>query len=163
MRKEIPDFEGYYADSDGYIYSSITNKKLSGWIDNVGYYQVVLYKNGKRCYKRIHTLIAKTFLTTDIKNPIVNHKDANKLNNKLENLEYVSNSYNTKHGYDNKCYLSTHNVIVIATNKLTGEEFKFNSIRECSRELNLNRKTLTAIIKGNKTNNYDYDFNMITN
>ena len=82
MRKEIPDFEGYYADSDGYIYSSITNKKLSGWIDNVGYYQVVLYKNGKRCYKRIHTLIAKTFLTTDIKNPIVNHKDANKLNNK---------------------------------------------------------------------------------
>ena len=39
-------------------------------------------------------------------------------------------------------------------NKITGEQFEFNSIRSCADNLGLNRKTITAILKEQKTNNY---------
>ncbi|MGL5962259.1 MAG: hypothetical protein ACRCZ0_09955 [Cetobacterium sp.] len=41
---------------------------------------------------------------------------------------------------------------------MTGCEFEFRSIRSCSDELGLNRKTITSILKNEKSNNYDYDF-----
>ena len=61
--------------------------------------------------------------------------------------------------YDNKLYHSTYRCGVKAINKITKQEFKFKSTRECAEKLNLNRKTITSILKGVKTtNNYNYDF-----
>ena len=48
-----------------------------------------------------------------------------------------------------------------ATHKGTKEVFIFSSIRECSEKLSLNRKTISAILFDNKTNNYDYIFEAI--
>ena len=41
---------------------------------------------------------------------------------------------------------------------ITKQEFEFKSIRECADKLNLNRKTITSILKGTKQNHYDYTF-----
>lgn len=74
----------------------------------------------------------------------------------------MTNSYNTKHAYDHDLYLKKRGGVSIkAVDKITKEIFIFESIRECARELNINRKTLTSIIKNNKINNYGYDFEII--
>ena len=160
---KIKGFENYYIDEDGNIYDK--NKKLmtSKWIDNTGYYQIVLRKDGKRKYLRIHRLVALQFIPNPDGLPQVNHKDGNKLNNNIDNLEWTTNSENTKHGYDNELYHSKKRKIMVkAINKLNGEEKIFSSIRECSKELGLNRKTISAILYGyKKTNNYNYDFELI--
>ena len=112
---------------------------------------------------RVHRLIAETCLPNPCNYPQVNHIDGNKLNNELSNLEWCNNSYNTQEGYDKGLYHSEHRCNPIkAINKTTKQEFKFKSIRECADKLNLNRKTITSILKGAKlTNNYDYLFEYI--
>ena len=160
--KNINDFDNYCIDINGNVYNKKDlNKPLCKWIDNVGYYQVILYKNGKRQYKRVHKLVAETFLENPNNLPQVNHIDGNKLNNNIHNLEWISNKDNTQHGYNNKLYKSTYKCRCKAIHKLTNEEFEFESIRSMANELRLNRKTITAILKNSKTNNYDYDFEYI--
>ena len=70
--------------------------------ENPGYYQVDLYKSdGKRhgYTKSIHRLVAEAFLGKR-ENMQVNHIDGNKLNNKIDNLEWVTCSENIQHAYD---------------------------------------------------------------
>lgn len=163
MRKKIDNYN-VYIDTDGYLYSE-NGYKYSRWIDNVGYYQSVFRDNGKKHYVRLHRLFALAFIPIPEKYnniPInklqVNHKDGNKLNNTNENLEWCTNSENTRHGYDNNLYKSQYRCPVIAIHKFNNNVYKFKSIRECAEKLNLNRKTITSILKNNKTNNYDYNF-----
>ena len=74
-------------------------------------------------------------------------------------MEWTTNSQNTKHGYDNNLYKNKYRCELKVTNKLTKEILYFKSIRECSNTLNINRKTITSILKGiKKTNNYNYEF-----
>ena len=66
-------------------------------IDTKGYYKVNLRKNNKFKSLRIHKLVAEHFLKKEIGKNIVNHKDGNKLNNCVDNLEFVTISENTIH------------------------------------------------------------------
>lgn len=163
MRRKIDNYNKYIG-IDGYLYSE-DGKRYSRWIDNVGYYQSVFRENGKKHYVRLHRLIALAFIPIPEKYkdiPInklqINHKDGNKLNNNIDNLECCTNKENTQHGYDNNLYKSRHTCPIKAINKITNEINRFKSIRECAEELGLNRKTITNILKNNKTNNYNYDF-----
>ncbi len=147
------------------IYSAAKGRlvKLHKWIDNVGYYMVAFRRNGKKHYVRVHRIIAETLVPNPNNLPQVNHKDGDKLNNRLDNLEWVSNADNTQHGYNNGLYHSRHRCNAIrATSKNTGESFEFKSIRSCADALSLNRKTITSILKGaKKSNNYPYNFEYI--
>lgn len=75
------------------------SRKLKQRITNSGYYEVRLYDRSSKKYKAVtvHRLVAEHF----IKNPYcyneVNHKDGNKLNNHVDNLEWVTSSYNKIH------------------------------------------------------------------
>lgn len=84
--------------------------------------------------------------------------DGDKLNNDITNLEWCNNQENTKHAYDNNLYKSNYKCSIIATNRETKEEKEYRSIRDCAKQLNINRKTLTSILKEQKSNNYKYDF-----
>lgn len=162
MTKTI--YENVYVEGED-IYRIIGNEyhKLSKWIDNTGYYQVVFRIDGKRKYVRVHRLIAETLLPNPDNLPQINHIDGNKLNNSIENLEWTTNSANTQHGYDNNLYHNKKRSHAVKTiHKETGEEQTFKSIRECAEILGLNRKTITAILKETKkTNNYPYNFEYI--
>lgn len=137
--------------------------KLSQWVDNVGYYQVVFRINGKRKYVRVHRLIAETLLPNPENLKQIDHIDGNKLNNELSNLEWVNNATNTQRGYDNNLYrFPTRAYAVSAIEKETSKKYIFKSIRECSESLHLNRKTISAILNHKKSNNYNYDFSYIT-
>lgn len=70
-------------------------------IEHNGYYTVDLYSNGKRIKRRISRLVAQAFIPNPDGLPDVNHKDGNKLNNSVENLEWVTKSENMQHAIKN--------------------------------------------------------------
>lgn len=98
--KEIPGFESYLCNEKGQIYSLKSKKilKTDKRINNNGYESVALRINKKTIVKSVHWLIAITFL--EYKEGLnVNHKDGNKRNNHITNLELVTRSENMKHAY----------------------------------------------------------------
>jgi hypothetical protein len=87
----------YDINEQGEIYSHKTNKTLTGTVYNTGYKMVRLTtKEGKKGYA-VHRLVAETFIPNPDNLPIVNHKDGNKLNNCVDNLEWVTQSENRVH------------------------------------------------------------------
>lgn len=97
----LVDYPGYFATIDGEIIGK-RGKPLIGAVDRCGYREVMLsnHSRGKRFL--VHRLILMTFNPADdFKKLDVNHKDGNKLNNKLWNLEWCTRSQNVKHSYKN--------------------------------------------------------------
>ena len=91
----------YYANDNGSIYSAISNKTLSYQLDKDGYAKVQLSStDGKRHRYSVHRLILENFQPVENMDKLqINHIDDNKLNNKLENLEWCDSSYNNTHAY----------------------------------------------------------------
>lgn len=96
--RDIKGFEGLYAATEeGQIWSYKSQKFLKPADNGCGYLMVGLRKNGERHPKKIHRLIAETFLPNPEELSDVNHKDQNKYNNSVDNLEWCSRSYNIKY------------------------------------------------------------------
>lgn len=90
--------EGYYITKDGQIYSEKNSKFLIPYLRPDGYTCVQIRK--KRA--KIHRLVAQSFLPIPpIEKIFVNHKNLNRSDNRVENLEWVTPSENTKHAVDN--------------------------------------------------------------
>ena len=101
--KDIKGYEGLYAiDENGNVFGYKRKKFLKPLTDSSGYYQVVLCKNGLQKRYLVHRLVAETFLTTTESKAFVNHKDENKTNNSVENLEWCTHKYNCNYGARNK-------------------------------------------------------------
>ena len=108
--KDIQNYEGLYQISNlGNILNVKRNKIKKQTINKEGYYYVMLSKKGKKTYFLVHRLVAQAFLDKskykcvnkdDSAILVVNHKDENKLNNNLNNLEWCTNKYNVI--YSNK-------------------------------------------------------------
>lgn len=95
--KVIKNFEMYSVTECGKVYSHSSNKFMKPQVCGRGYYQVHLVSNGKRHTKKVHRLVAETFLVKT--GEVVNHKDGNKLNNSLSNLEWTTVGGNNSHAY----------------------------------------------------------------
>ena len=97
--KDIPGYEGIYLISNhGYVYSVKRKKRLSN-TPGQKYPHIKLYKQGKFTEVIVHIEVAKAFLgdKPDGKNIIVNHKDGNKHNPHVQNLEWITQSENMRH------------------------------------------------------------------
>jgi hypothetical protein len=92
----------YLVNAKGQVYSKISNKILKASKCNTGYLSIGIHYLGK-CYKsvKIHRLVAETFIPNpDPENKTqVNHKDGNKTNNCVENLEWVTHKENSDHAW----------------------------------------------------------------
>lgn len=109
--KDIPEYEGLYQVSNlGRIKSlprknnkRIINKEIIKVFTKLpnGYLKVGLSKNGKTKYYFVHRLVAEVFIPNLENKPCVNHKDCNRKNNDVSNLEWVThkenNSYKDHH------------------------------------------------------------------
>ena len=82
----------------GECYITINEKILKKRIDKYGYERVMLYKHGKSKLKQVHRLVAEVFIDNPDNLPCVNHKDENKLNNNVDNLEWCTHEYNINYG-----------------------------------------------------------------
>ena len=97
------NLEGY---RDSHLVSNLGNIKtirgrvLKQRLDKDGYFQVNLCCNGLEITKKVHRLVALTFLSNPNNYPVVNHIDGNKQNNNISNLEWCTVSHNTQHAYN---------------------------------------------------------------
>ena len=101
MRKQISGYNNYYIYDNGDVLNISTNKILKGSIGENGYKYYRLSKDNNKTMFYAHRLVAEHFLENPNSLPVVNHKDGNKLNNQLSNLEWVSYSENTQHAHNN--------------------------------------------------------------
>ena len=97
--KDIPGYEGLYVVSNnGRVMNVRSGRVLRGIVNNLGYIMVGLSKSGKVKMISVHRLVAEAF----IKNPDnlreVNHKDEDKSNNNVDNLEWCDRKYNVNYG-----------------------------------------------------------------
>jgi hypothetical protein len=107
--KDIKGFEGLYAiTDDGRVWSypkrggTKNGKWLKFFIDNGGYKNYVFSRKTKRTSHKCHRLIAKAFIPNPNNLPEINHKNCNKLDNRIPNLEWCSKLDNMRHAYKNK-------------------------------------------------------------
>lgn len=130
--KPIDEFEDYSISNTGRVRNDKKDSILKGGLNNKGYRQVTIY----RVTRRIHRLVAQTFIPNPDNKEQVNHIDGDKLNNLDNNLEWVSEKENTKHAfesglYDN--YIKSLSHSVIGTHIETGETISFKSMAEAQR------------------------------
>jgi hypothetical protein len=117
--KDVPEYEGIYKVSNlGNIYTYYQDRILKNHIQSNGYYFVHLFKNKKHKSQRIHVLVAMAFLNhiPNKQNLVVDHIDNDKTNNKLSNLQILSQRENTNKsmkigasGYRGVVYTSINN------------------------------------------------------
>ena len=99
--KDIKEYEGLYQVSNlGNIKSLRRNKLIKYSKDNKGYLRTSLAKNGINRTVKVHRIVAQAFINNDENKPQVNHKNGNKTDNNVENLEWVSNQENQNHSWN---------------------------------------------------------------
>lgn len=167
--KDIEGYPGYKIGSDGTI---LSNKRGKGYINSFisasGYKQVVLYKDNQRKNFQLHRLLAEAFIPNPNNLPWVNHKDENKLNNDLSNLEWCSKSYNRIYGTCEERRKNTMaSVYAVAQYDLEGHLLNvFLNCREAARFLNLEENASFNIGQcalGHRKISYGYIWKKINN
>jgi len=169
--KDIKGYEGLYQISDKGNIKSIDRSvvrenhfiKLKGQlkqcsINNRGYYSTTLCKNSHYQHFVIHKLVAIAFIPNPDNKEYINHKDGNKLNNSVDNLEWVTMSENNQHAYDIGLKIGAATGLFGALNpsskpiymlSKSGDIIKeFPGIHEAARELNLSATNICAAING---------------
>ncbi|QNI20386.1 HNH endonuclease [Bacillus phage 1_ICo-2020] len=157
IEKNIPNFEGYTVTNEGKVYSTKReNRKKELKLERTrnGYNRVTFCKDGKTTRFLVHRLVAAVFLGERDRPMMVNHKDGNKTNNHVDNLEWVTCSENTIHAFENGLRRTERTVL---TDEVLGVISimldKGYSQRKIARELGINRNAsyrASRIIKGER-------------
>ena len=146
---KIPNVEGYYINKEGIVISNRMKNRyfiLTPYI-RLGYLR---YKIDNKS-QPIHRLLAITFLDSNknvIKNKLeVNHKDGNKLNNSIDNLEWITKRENIHHAMRTGLH-DNPEVPVVSINKKTGEENIYISQIEASKQTVTHQTNISSCIRG---------------
>ena len=156
MKQLVDINDCYFVDTKGNVYSNHGNgmKKLKVQRGFNDYLCVTLYSNKKHNTYFVHRLIAKAFIPNPKNKSQVNHRDGNKQNNCVDNLEWVTPRENTKHAYDNglthlKVGADSPNAIKINQYDLKGNFIKTWGGATCVRnELKINKSNIIQCCKG---------------
>lgn len=167
----IPEWEGYYqASTNGAIRSvdrltasrPAKGKILKPSLQNSGYLIVGLCRGKKTKTILVHRAVALTFIPNPEGKKYVNHKDGNKLNNSVSNLEWCTFSENIQHSYDNgsRVISDRHKEGLIAFNKETKSKIvyqydssgnfvkAYTSAVEASKETGANYGSIRQCVNG---------------
>lgn len=161
--KEIKfrDFD-YTVSNTGCIKRIKTGKTIKQG-DVYGYKSVCLSKNGKHYYFRVHRIVAELFLKKT--GDVINHKNGIRNDNRVENLEWCTQSYNIKHSYDtlkrtriksdiNSVYMFNRNMVFIS---------EFISLSDCAKKTGFNKGNISQCCNGKRksVNGYVFKYNKI--
>jgi hypothetical protein len=173
--KDIPGYENLYQVSSlaqvrsigrtlyspsGIRLRTIPTKILAPVVDG-GYYKVCLYSNGVRKSAKLHRIYAAAFVPGYFDGAHINHKDGNKLNNTLTNLEWCTPKNNVIHAVNTGLMNPTNNLpskeknrrfFKPVRNKITGEVFE--SIKAAADSAGIQPSFLSAVMRSpilNKT------------
>lgn len=154
--KDIKGFEGLYMiGSCGNVFSLLSNKILKPCKNNRGYLKVGLYKERKIYKFTLHRLVAMAFIPNPNNLPQINHKDEDKTNNCIFNLEWCDNEYNMNYGTRNKrlsqIMKGNTNQIKRPVEQYTinGEYIKkYDSLKEAEKETNIDATHIGKCCRG---------------
>lgn len=143
----IQDFPDYSIFKDGTVVNNISGKPLKPYDTKDGYKVVSLYKNKIRFTFRVHRLVATHFINNPKQLPYVNHKDENKSNNSVGNLEWCTASYNNKYGTKpiRQAQKLGHSIKAFKNDIFVGS---FYSESKCARELNISPSHVSEAVRG---------------
>lgn len=180
--KDIEGYEGFYQVSNlGNVRSLNWGKQ--GYVRNLylkhhprGYRQVELVKNGKRKMLTVHRLVAQAFIPNPDGLTSINHKDEDKTNNRVENLEWCDKRYNFWYSWDlhhtsrpmkkvrkrtNSSY--SNHLNKVAQLNLDGTVVRiWDNIASIKRELSFNNWSITQCCKGNRATAYGFRWQFVT-
>lgn len=143
--REIKGFSKYVIDRSGNVFIKNTKKLKAHDATNGGYDRELLIPDDttkhETVHKYVHRLVAETYIPNPNNLPFVDHINANKKDNRVENLEWCTSNQNMKHdsvmrgtGKRVRCY-----------NAETGKYIKtYPAIKEAARELNINSTSITG-------------------
>ena len=123
--RPVEGYEGLYEVSSLGRVKSLKygrEKVLKPWKDGWGYLLVTLCRNGKVKHFKAHRLVATAFLPNPMRLPEINHKDEDKTNNCVSNLEFCDRRYNLNYG--------THNERMAASKSKPVEASKYPDFSE---------------------------------
>lgn len=155
----IKGFEGLYEVSDKGRVKSIGYGKeriLKPRRNTRGYLRVNIYKNGEQKTYLVHRLVAKTFTPNPHNLPEVNHKDENKENNSVQNLEWCSEKYNSNFGSRNQRIADKKSKPVLQYTK-SGEFVKeWKSAVDVQRNLKYSQGNISSCCNGKLKSAYGF-------
>lgn len=139
----------YLVTKEGEVFNSKTGKLLKGWVDGAGYKKFDFTYEGKKYYVPIHRAVAIAYLgypeeSLDCYHGwCTNHRDENKLNNSVENLEWVTNTENVNHSKHK--YSKTWTAV-----SPEGVVHRFTGLPDFCKEHNLSASCLARVLSGSK-------------
>lgn len=139
--KFIYGYPHLIVSNTGKVRSLLLDREIKPFVSNRGYLRVALCKGKQHKYVHVHRLVAEAFIPNPNGYDTVDHIDGNKLNNNVENLQWISRGDNIRKAGDarNK---GARPVICLETGKI------YKSVTQASRELHIAQGTISAIAKG---------------
>ena len=142
--KPIPNYQNYEISKNGLVKNKISNNNLIGYERE--YVSVSLINNNKSKKELVHRLVALCYLPNPNKYKLVNHKDGNKINNNVDNLEWCNNSQNVLHALDTG--LNKSRKIIYQIDKDNNIITTFNSMKEAADKLKLTASNISRVCNG---------------
>ena len=162
--KDIEGYEGYYQVSNlGRVKGLKFKRMLKLCCDNYGYPIVVLSKGGIHRTRTVHRLVAESFIPNINKLPSINHKDENKLNNSVDNLEWCDTKYNCNYGTRNKKISKRVSKKIMQLSTDGKKIKKWNSMTEAGNSLGCNISQISLCCHGKLKTAYGYRWEFIKN
>lgn len=154
--KEIQGFPNNYISSYGRVKSNGVIRKLQ--LSNAGYLRVLLTNGSRKWNASVHRLVALAFIPNPKCLPMVNHKDEDKQNNNVTNLEWCTREYNMNYGTAKRRFIETHNkrgskkaerpVSMIKQNgEIAGT---YRSAREAERQTGIHESSIRQVLYGKR-------------
>lgn len=156
--RDVKNFEGYYKVSNaGRVYSCARGVIIKTHPNNKGYFGISLHKGKFKKWCTVHRLVAEAFIPNADDFPEVNHKDEDKKNNSVTNLEWCTRAYNERYGTKRRrsaesCYRPVYKL------SLSGDVVaRYDGIVVAAKENgNINRFHITECCRGKQKTAYGW-------
>ena len=171
--RKVKSNSNYSVSNDGEVRRDDTKHIKAPIRNRDGYDKVDLYEGGKRTTKRIHRLVGEAFIPNPENKPEINHKDGNKLNNHVSNLEWTTKRENIDHAVEHGLLNGRNPSYGMRGKKNpnggahgkpvriveTGEIFK--NIKECSVCKNCKARGITECLHGRQHTHRGFHFEFV--
>jgi hypothetical protein len=175
----------YDVSNYGRVYSHLTDRILKQQLNHKGYPSTDLYYDGYDHRVVVHRLVAQAFIINPINLPEVNHRDEDKTNNHVSNLEWCTSQYNSNYGTRNQRRVAHTNwekrnqtegykhrldgvdfhkatrykwKAVIGTNIKTGKAKRYKCLRDAARATSVKSGKITEICQGKRKQSKGFTF-----
>ena len=156
MEKPIKDYEDYHITDDGKVISYKYSKPriMKTWYQASGYENIKLCKNNQTKHFLIHRLVAEAFIPNPNNLPEVNHKNKNRQDNRVENLEWCDRITNLYDSYSTMSPVRNHIVCELYSPK--GNKIgEFESIQAAARYSSEHFGTsISGMVRNHQSKNY---------